>query len=73
MFGEVRAFKFDNITTRNYTPRITCSFEETWSLTLTREQTLTVSENKMLRSIFGSTREKIAGYRNLYNEELHHL
>jgi hypothetical protein len=35
---------------------------------------LKVSENRMLRRIFGPKKDKIVeGYRNLHNEELHNL
>jgi hypothetical protein len=40
---------------------------ETWSR-------LRVSENRVLRRIFGAKREKVAGdWRRLHNEELHNL
>jgi hypothetical protein len=34
---------------------------ETWSLTLREEHRLRVSENRMLRRIFGPKREEVAG------------
>jgi hypothetical protein len=34
---------------------------ETWSLTLRDEHRLRVSENRVLRRIFGSKREEVAG------------
>jgi hypothetical protein len=47
---------------------------ETWSLTLREEHRLKVSENRVLRRIFGPKREKVAeGCRGLHNEELHNL
>jgi hypothetical protein len=47
---------------------------ETWSLTLTEELILKVFENRVLRRIFGSKREEVAGgWRTLHNEELHNL
>jgi hypothetical protein len=47
---------------------------ETWSLTLREELRLRVSENKMLRRIFGHNREEVTGrLRKLCNEELHNL
>jgi hypothetical protein len=47
---------------------------ETWSLTLTEEHRLSVSENRVLRGIFGPEREDVAGgWRRLHNEELHNL
>jgi hypothetical protein len=49
-------------------------WRETWSLTLRREQRLRVSENRVLRRIFGPKREEVAGgWRGLHNEELHNL
>jgi hypothetical protein len=45
---------------RSHTPREECR--------------LRVSENRVLRRIFGPKREKVAGgWRRLYNEELHNL
>jgi hypothetical protein len=47
---------------------------ETWSLTLREEHTLRVSENRVLRRIFGPKREEVAGgWKRLHNEELHYL
>jgi hypothetical protein len=47
---------------------------ESWSLTLREGQTLGVSENRVLRRIFGPKREEVAGgWRRLHNEELHNL
>jgi hypothetical protein len=47
---------------------------ETWSLTLRKEHRLRVFENRMLRRIFGPKRDGVrAGWRKLYNEELHNL
>jgi hypothetical protein len=47
---------------------------ETWSLTVRREPKRKVSENKVLRRIFGPKREEVAGgWRKLHNEELHNL
>jgi hypothetical protein len=46
----------------------------TWSLTLTKEHRLRVSENRVLRRIFGPKREEVAGgWGRLHNEELHNL
>jgi hypothetical protein len=46
----------------------------TWSLTLLEEHRLRLSENRLLRRIFGPYREEVAGYwRRLHNEELHNL
>jgi hypothetical protein len=46
----------------------------TWSLTLREEHRLRVLENRVLRRIFGSKRDKvIGGWRKLHNEELHNL
>ena len=47
---------------------------ETWSLTLREEQRLRVFENKVLRKIFGASRDKITGeWRKLHNAELQAL
>jgi hypothetical protein len=47
---------------------------ETWSLTLTEERRLRVSENRVLRRIFGPKRDEVTGeWRKLQNEEIHHL
>jgi hypothetical protein len=47
---------------------------ETWSLTLREKLRLGVSENRVVRRIFGPKREKGAeGSRRLCNEELHNL
>ena len=47
---------------------------ETWSLTLREEQRLRVFENKALRKIFATKRDKITGeWRKLHNAELHAL
>jgi hypothetical protein len=44
------------------------------SLTLREEHRLRVSENRVLRGIFGPKwDEKIGGWRKLHNEELHNL
>jgi hypothetical protein len=38
------------------------------------EHRLTVSENRMLRGIFGPKREEVTGgWRNLHNEDLHNF
>jgi hypothetical protein len=46
---------------------------ETWSLTLGEEHRLRVSENRVLRSIFGLKREEDGSWRKLHNDELHSL
>jgi hypothetical protein len=47
---------------------------ETWSLTLREEHRLRVSENRVLRKIFGPKRDEVrGGRRKLHNEELHGL
>jgi hypothetical protein len=47
---------------------------ETWSLTLREEHRWRVSENRVLRRIFGPKREEVAGgWRRLHNEKLHNL
>jgi hypothetical protein len=47
---------------------------ETWSLTLREEHRLRVSENRVLRRIFGPKRDEVTGgWRKLHNGELHGL
>jgi len=47
---------------------------ETWSLTLSEERRLKVSENRVLRRIFGPKRDEGTGvWRKLHNEELNDL
>jgi hypothetical protein len=47
---------------------------ETWSLTLREEHRLRVFENRVLRRIFGSKKDKVTGgWQKLHNEELHNL
>jgi hypothetical protein len=47
---------------------------KTWSLTLREEHRLRVIENRVLRRIFGLTRDEMAGgWRKLHNEELHNM
>ena len=47
---------------------------ETWSLTLREERKLRVSENMVLRRIFGPRRDEVTGeWRRLHNEELNDL
>jgi hypothetical protein len=47
---------------------------ETWSLTLRKEPSLRLFENKVLRRIFGPKRDEvIGGWRKLHDEELHNL
>ena len=47
---------------------------ETWSLTLREERRLRVSENTVLRGIFGPKRDEATGeWRKLHNEELNDL
>jgi hypothetical protein len=44
---------------------------ETWSLTLREEHRLRVFENRVLRRIFGSKKDKVTGgWRKLHNVEL---
>jgi hypothetical protein len=46
----------------------------TWSLTPREEHRLKVSENRVLRRIFGPKREEVAGgWRRMQNEELYNL
>jgi hypothetical protein len=44
---------------------------EPWSLTLREDHTLRVSENRVLRRIFGLKREEDWSWRKLHNDELH--
>ena len=47
---------------------------ETWSLTLREEHRLRLSENRVLRRIFGPKRDGVTGeWRKLHNEELNDL
>jgi hypothetical protein len=46
---------------------------ETWSLTLREEHRLRVSENRVLRRIFGPKREEEGSWRTLHNDKLHNL
>jgi hypothetical protein len=47
---------------------------ETWSLILREEHRLRVFENRVLRGIFGTKRDEVAGEgRKLHNEELYSL
>jgi hypothetical protein len=47
---------------------------ETWSLTLREEHRLRVFENRVLRRIFGPTRDEVTGqWRKFHNGELHNL
>ena len=47
---------------------------EPWSLTLREEHRLRVSENRVLRRIFGPKRDGVTGeWRKLHNEELNDL
>ena len=54
-------------------PAVLCGCE-TWSLTLREERRLRVSENRMLRRVFGTKREEVTEeWRKLHNEELSDL
>ena len=47
---------------------------ETWSLTLKEERRPRVSENRVLRRIFGPKRDEVTGdWRKLHNEELNNM
>ena len=47
---------------------------ETWSLTLREERKLRVSDNMVLRRIFGPRRDEVTGeWRRMHNEELNDL
>jgi hypothetical protein len=44
-----------------------------YTLTLTEEYRLRVSENRVLRKIFGPKRDEDGSWRKLHNDELHSL
>jgi hypothetical protein len=46
---------------------------EAWSLTLREEHRLRVSENRVLRRIFGPKREEDGSWRKLHSDEFHGL
>jgi hypothetical protein len=47
---------------------------KTWSLTLREERRLRMTENRVLRGVFGPKMDEMAGkWRKLHNEELHDL
>jgi hypothetical protein len=46
---------------------------EIWHLTLREEHRLRVSENRVLRKIFGPKREEDGSWRKLHNDELYSL
>jgi len=47
---------------------------ETWSLTLREEHRLRVFESRVLRKIFGPTRDEVTGeWRRLHNEKLYDI
>jgi hypothetical protein len=46
---------------------------KTWSLTLREEHRLRVSENRVLRRIFGPKREEDGSWKKLHYDELHSL
>jgi hypothetical protein len=50
------------------------NWSETWSLKLSKDHRLRVSENRVLRRIFGPKRDEVTGgWSKLHNEELHGL
>jgi hypothetical protein len=53
-------------------PVVLCGCE-TRSVTLREEHRLRVSENRVLRRIFGPKREEDGSWRKLHNDELHSL
>jgi len=54
-------------------PVVLCGYE-TWSLTLREERRLRVSENKVLRRIFGPKRDEVTGeWRKLHEKELNDM
>jgi hypothetical protein len=47
---------------------------ETWSFALRQRHRLSVFENRVMRRLFGSRRDEVAGeWRTLHNGELHNL
>jgi hypothetical protein len=46
---------------------------DAWSLTLREEHRLKVSENRVLKGVFGPEREEEGSWRKLHNDELHSL
>jgi hypothetical protein len=51
-----------------------CCGCKTWSVTLREEQRLRLSENRVLRRLFGHKRDEVTeGWRRLHNEELNDL
>jgi hypothetical protein len=47
---------------------------ETWSLTMREERRLRMSDNRVLRRVFGPKRDELTGeWRKLHNEELNDL
>jgi len=47
---------------------------ETWSLTLRKEHSLKVFDNRVLRKMYGTMMDEATGeWRKLHNEELHAL
>jgi hypothetical protein len=54
-------------------PLVLCGCE-TWSLTLRERHGLRMSENRVMRRIFGPKRDKVTGEcRKLHNREFHNL
>jgi hypothetical protein len=54
-------------------PVVLCGFEN-WSLTLREERRLWLFENRVLRRIFGPTRDEVTGkFRKLRNEKHNYL
>jgi hypothetical protein len=68
----VKKSKYENI--QYYNLPVILYGCETWSLTLCGEHRLRVSENKVLRRIFGPKKDEVTGgWRKLHNEELNDL
>jgi hypothetical protein len=66
----------ENLYTTIIVPVVSCGCE-TWSVTLREEYRLRVSENRVLRGIFGAKREEVAGenciMRDFINCTLHQI
>ena len=69
----IQKFKDYFIHNYNFSCRFICACV-TWSLTLKEEHRLRVSENRVMRRIFGPKRDEVIGeWRKQHNEELNDL
>jgi hypothetical protein len=68
----VQGFKDQDIQNYNFT--VVLYGCETWSLTLREKRRLRVFKNRVLKRVFGSTRDEVTGkWKKLHNEELRDL